>query len=90
MFLKYFIKKCVWLFFLGSLPLMCRSTLAAYQGPLLVSSPGVFLCHLCHFIKTALGKVNRKLLSNAVTLNAFICHPVVTKDMWVVCRRCIS
>jgi hypothetical protein len=46
-----------------------------------ISSLGVFLGHLCHFIKTALGEEHRKRICDAGTPNAFICSPVATKDM---------
>ncbi len=47
-----------------------------------ISSLGVFLGHLCHFIKTSLGEEHRKRLCDAGTPNAFIRRPVATKDMW--------
>ena len=43
---------------------------------------GVFLGHLCHFIKTALGDEHRNALIKAGTPNAFIRKPIVIKGMW--------
>ncbi len=47
-----------------------------------ISSLRVFLGHLCHFIKAALGEEHRKCLNDAGTPNAVIRRPVATKDMW--------
>ena len=43
---------------------------------------GVFLGHLCHFIKIALGDEHRNTLIKAGTPNAFIRKPIVIKGMW--------
>ncbi len=50
-----------------------------------LSTLGVFLGHLCHFIRTALREEHRMLLINAGTPNAFIRRP---KEMWMRVQEC--